>query len=69
MPADSTIGLGTLALRVAVYEARSCSVSEIVEGGEADRRVIRASIAAMGWVSSGSLRRWVLYADTILGLL
>ena len=42
------------------------SVSDIVSTGEAARRDIRASIAAIGWVRNGSVRRSSLYVFTIL---
>jgi len=37
-----------------------------VEGGEAERRVISASMAAMGWVRRGSCWRWEWYIETML---
>jgi len=60
VPADKAMGFETEALRVAVAESRRESVSDIVEGGEAERRVMRDSIAATGWVTRGSVvRRWL----------
>lgn len=54
------MGLATEDLRVRVEEARRERVSEIVEGGECERRRIRDSIAAMGGVRRGSVvRRWL----------
>ena len=51
------MGFATEALSVAVWEARTERVSEIVEGGEAERRETSDSMAAMGWVISGSVFR------------
>ena len=51
------IGFETDALRVAVEEASRERVSEIVDGGAAERRAMRDSMAAMGWVISGSTRK------------
>jgi len=57
VPADSAMGFETEALRVAVAESRRERVSDIVEGGEAERREMRDSIAATGWVTRGSVAR------------
>ena len=57
MPADNEMGLGTEALSMAVEDARRERVSEMVDGGEAERRDMRDSIAAIGWVRRGSVRR------------
>ena len=48
MPADRGMGFETEAFRVAVEEARRERVSETVDGGEAERRATRDSIAAIG---------------------
>ena len=53
------MGFGMVAFRVAVAVERRARVSEMVPAGEVERRVIRDSIAAMGWVRRGSVwRRW-----------
>lgn len=57
MPADSAMGFETEALRVVVADSRRERVSDIVEGGEAERREMRDSIAAIGWVRRGSVVR------------
>ena len=57
MPALSEIGLGTEALRMAVWWARRERVSEIVVGDLWERRWIRDSIAVTGMVRWGSERR------------
>lgn len=57
MPADRAIRFGTEALRVAVADSRRESVSDMVDGGEAERREMRDSMAATGWVTRGSVRR------------
>ena len=51
------MGFETEALRAAVAESRRERVSDIVEGGEAERREMRDSIAATGWVTRGSVAR------------
>ena len=60
MPADSEIGFETDAFRVLVDESSKESVSEIVDGGAAERREMRDSMAAMGWVMRGSVRSRLL---------
>jgi len=60
VPAERAMGFETEDLRVLVEEARRERVSEIVEGGEWERRRIRDSIAAMGGVRRTSVvRRWL----------
>lgn len=48
MPADKAIGFDTKALRVAVAVSRRERVSDIVDGGDAESRAIRLSMAAIG---------------------
>ena len=57
MPADRAIGLGMAALRATVDSERRERVSELVLGGEWERRRMSASIAATGMVRRGSERR------------
>ena len=60
MPADRAMGFGAVCFKVAVAVERRARVSEMVPAGEVERRVMRDSIAAMGWVRRGSVRRrWV----------
>ena len=60
MPADSAMGFEEVVFRVVVAVEIRERVSEMVPEGEVERRVIRDSIAAMGWVRRGSVwRRWV----------
>ena len=48
MPADRAMELETFPLRVLVALSIRERVSDIVDGGEADRRDMRLSIAAIG---------------------
>ena len=57
MPAERGMGFGIVVLRVVVAVERRARVSEMVPAGEVERRVMRDSIAAMGWVRRGSVRR------------
>ena len=66
MPAERAIELGTDAFNSEVADSRRESVSEIVEGGDAERRDIRDSIAATGFVIRGSVDRMLLYVLTTL---
>lgn len=60
MPADRAMGFEAVVFRVVVAVERRERVSEMVPAGEVERRVMRDSIAAMGWVRRGSVwRRWV----------
>lgn len=60
MPADRAMGFEDVRFRVAVAVERRARVSDTVPAGEVERRVMRDSIAAMGWVRRGSVRRrWV----------
>ena len=60
MPAERTIGFGTESFRLEIADSSRESVSEIVEGGDAERRQIKDSIAATGFVIRGSVERMVL---------
>ena len=60
MPAETAIAFGTDCLSSEVADSRRESVSEMVEGGEAERRAIRDSIAATGFVMRGSVERILL---------
>jgi len=57
VPAERAIQLGTEERRVAEEWERRSRVSEMVVAGEAVRRAIRDSIAAIGGVRSGSAER------------
>ena len=60
MPAEMAMGFETEDLRVVVAVERRERVSDIVAAGEAARRDISDSIAAIGWVRRGSVvRRWL----------
>ena len=60
MPADKGMGFGIVIFRVLVAVERRARVSDIVPAGEVERRVIRDSIAAMGWVRRRSVwSRWL----------
>lgn len=60
MPAERAIEFGTDAFSSEVADSRSERVSEIVEGGDAERRDIKDSIAATGFVIKGSVERMLL---------
>ena len=60
MPAERAMELAAEDFKVAVAVKRRERVSDIVVMGEAARRRIRESIAAIGWVKRGSLWRRVL---------
>ena len=60
MPAESGIELGMDAFSSEVADSRRESVSEVVEGGDAERRDIKDSIAATGFVIRGSVVRMLL---------
>lgn len=66
MPAERAIEFGTDAFNSEVADSRRESVSEIVEGGDAERRDIKDSIAATGFVICGSVDRMLLYVLTTL---
>ena len=57
MPAERAMGFETDLLSSDVAESRRVRVSEIVEGGDEERREIKVSIAAMGFVMRGSVER------------
>ena len=57
MPAERAMGFETDFLSSDVAESRSVRVSEIVEGGDEERREIKVSMAAMGFVMRGSVDR------------
>ena len=54
MPAEREMGFRTERFNSAVAVSRRVRVSDIVEGGEWERRRTRASMAATGIVKSGS---------------
>lgn len=54
------IEFGTDSFSSEVADSRRESVSEMVEGGDAERRDIRDSIAATGFVIRGSVERVLL---------
>lgn len=60
MPAESAIELGTDCFSSEVADSRRERVSDIVEGGDAERREIRDSIAATGFVMRRSVERMSL---------
>ena len=57
VPAERAMGFENDFLSSDVAESRRVRVSEIVEGGNEERREIRVSIAAMGLVMRGSVER------------
>lgn len=57
VPADSAMGFEEVVFRAVVAVEIRERVSDMVPAGEVERRVIRDSIAAMGWVRKGSVRR------------
>ena len=57
MPAERAIQLGIALRRVVADECRRLRVSETVVAGDEVMRAIRASIAAIGGVRSGSEAR------------
>ena len=60
------MGFETDFLSSDVAESRRVRVSEIVEGGDEERRDIKVSIAAMGFVMRGSVERMSRYVLTTL---
>ena len=52
VPADRAMGFGTEAFSVDVDDSIRASVSDTVEGGEAERRAVSDSMAATGLVIS-----------------
>lgn len=60
MPAERAIEFGTDPFSSKVADSRRERVSEIVEGGDAERRHIKDSIAATGFVMRGSVERMFL---------
>lgn len=57
MPAERASEFGTEFFSSEVADSRSERVSEIVEGGDAESRDIKDSIAATGFVMRGSVER------------
>ncbi len=60
MPAERAIEFGTDCLSSVVADSSRERVSEIVDGGDAERRDIKVSIAATGFVMKGSVERMLL---------
>ena len=60
MPAERAIEFGIDAFSSEVADSRRERVSEIVEGGDAERRDIKDSIAATGFVIRGSVESMFL---------
>lgn len=60
MPAEGAIEFGMDFFSSDVADARRERVSDIVEGGDAERRDINDSIAATGFVMRGSVERMLL---------
>ena len=60
MPAERAIEFGTESFSSEVADSRRERVSEIVEGGDAESRDIKASMAATGFVMRESVERMSL---------
>lgn len=60
MPAERAMELGTDNFSSEIADSSKESVSEMVEGGDAERREIKDSIAATGFVIRGSIERMFL---------
>ena len=60
------MALGTDCLSSEMADSRRERVSEMVDGGDAERRAIKDSIAATGFVMRGSADRMLLYVLTTL---
>lgn len=60
MPAERPIEFGTDSFSLEVADSRRMRVSEMVEGGDAERRDIKDSMAATDFVMSGSVDRMLL---------
>lgn len=54
------IGFGVASFSSEVADSRRERVSEVVEGGDAERRDIKDSMAATGFVMRGSAERMLL---------